>query len=39
MRRAFAGAMRASYFLKVSIDDQIAVTLVSRGPSAVSSPA
>jgi hypothetical protein len=39
VRRAFADAMRASYFLKVSTDDQIAVTLVSRGPSAVSSAA
>jgi hypothetical protein len=39
VRRAFADATRASYFLKVSSADQIAVTLVSRGPSAVSSPA
>jgi hypothetical protein len=39
VRRAFADAMYASYFLKVSSDDQIAVTLLSRGPSAVSSAA
>ena len=39
IRRAFADAMKASYFLRVSRDDQIAVTLAARGPSAVSSPA
>ena len=39
VRRAFADAMNASYFLKVSAGDHIAVTLVSRGPSAVSSAA
>ena len=39
VRRAFADAVNASYFLKVTTDDQIAVTLISRGPSAVSSPA
>lgn len=39
VRRAFAYAVKASYFLKVATDAQISVTLVSRGPSAVSSPA
>jgi hypothetical protein len=39
VRRAFADAVKASYFLKVASDDQIAVTLVSREPSPVSSPA
>ena len=39
IRRAFADAMNASYFLRVSRDDQIAVSLAARGPSAVSSPA
>ena len=39
VRRAFADATRASYFLKVSTADHIAVTLVSRGLSPVSSPA
>lgn len=38
VRRAVADAMKASYFLRVSIGDQITVTLVSRGPSVVSSP-
>jgi hypothetical protein len=39
IRRAFADAMNASYFMRVSRDDQIAVSLAARGPSAVSSPA
>ncbi len=34
VRRAFADALNASYLLKVCTDDQITVTLVSRGPSA-----
>jgi len=34
VRRAFAGALNASYLLKTCTDDQITVTLVSRGSSA-----
>lgn len=39
LRRAFADALNASYFLRVCTDDLIGVTLVSRVPAAVPSAA
>ncbi len=37
LRRAFADALNASYFLRMCTDDLIGVTLLSRTPAAVPS--